>query len=75
LGQGLLAKNLVDSLGCAGDRWRGDDGMRSRKQLKVLVRVGEGVVGYERRNVAMLGLFGAEKFAAGRSIEEEIGDG
>ena len=49
--------------------------MRGGEQLEVLFRVGQGVVGDQRRHVGQLGGFGAEKFAAGRSVEEEIGDG
>ena len=41
----------------------------------MLLRVSQGVVGDKRRHVGQLGGFGAEKFAAGRCIEEEIGDG
>ena len=49
--------------------------MRGREQLEVLFRVGQGVVGDQRRHVGQFGRFGAEKFAAGGSVEEEIGDG
>ena len=44
-------------------------------QFEVLFRMHERVMGDQRGDVGQLGGFGAEKFAARRGVEEEIGDG
>ena len=75
LGQRLFAKDLVDALGGARYGRRGDDGVRGREQLEVLLRMGQRVVRDQRRHVGQLSGFGAEEFAPRRSVEEEIGDG
>ena len=75
LAEGVFAKDLVDALGGARDRRRGEDGVGGREQLEVLFRVDERVVRDERGDMGELSGLGAEEFAACRRVEEEIGDG
>ena len=75
LRQRVFAEDLVDALGGAADRRRGDEGVGGGEQLEVLLRMGQRIVRDQRGHVGQFGGFGAEKFAPGRGVEEEIGDG
>ena len=44
-------------------------------QFEVLLRMGQGVMGDQRRDVGQLSGLGAEKFAPRRGVEEQVGDG
>ena len=75
LGEGVFAEDLVDALGGAGDGGRGDDGVGGGGELEVFLRMDEGVVGDEGGDVTEFSAFGAEEFAAGGGVEEEVGYG
>ncbi len=47
----------------------------AESQLEVLLRMGQRIVCDQRRDVRQLGGLGAEKFAPGRSVEEQVRDG
>ena len=51
----VLAEDLVDALGGAGDGRRGDEGVRGGDEFEVLFRMGQRVVGDQRGDVRELG--------------------
>jgi hypothetical protein len=73
--EGIAAEDLVNALGGLTDRWRYEQGVGSRVELEVHFRMGECVMRNERCYMRELSGFGAEKFAAGRGVEEEVADG
>ena len=70
----LLAEELVDAIGEAFDGRAVDDLLRRRRENELLAGIGERVVRDERSDVAKLGGFGFQKFAASRNGVEKIGD-
>ena len=75
LAERLLAEDLEDAFGGAGDGRRGEDGMAGGEKIELLLRMGQRVVRDQRGDVGQLSGFGAQKFAPRRRVEEEIGDG
>jgi hypothetical protein len=70
----LLAEELVDAIGEAFDGRTIDDLLRRRGEDELFGGIGERVVRDERRDVAELGGFGFQKFAARGDGVEKIGD-
>ena len=67
LGQRVLAEDLVDALGGARYRRRGDEGVRGREQLEVLLRVDQGVMRDQRRHVGQFGAIRRGEICAARA--------
>jgi hypothetical protein len=75
LAEGFLAKDLEDALGGASDGRRGENGVAGGDEIELFFGMGQSVVRDQRGDVGEFSGFGAEKFAARRSVEEEIADG
>ena len=68
----LFAEDLKDPVRGLGHRRRYQQGMRGRVQLEVLFRMSQRIVRHQSGDVRELGGLGFEKFAPGRSVEEQI---
>src|SRR5208282_752240 len=73
--EGFASEYLVDAFAMIGHGRRDQQGIRRGVQLKMLLRMRQGVVGYERSNVRKLGRFRSQKFLARRSIKKEVANG
>ena len=70
----MLAEELIDAIGEAFDGSAVDDLLRRRGENELFAGIGERVVRDERSDVAKLGGFGFQKFAARGNGVEKIGD-
>jgi len=73
--ESVAAEDLIDALGRLAHRRRCQQRVGGGVKLEVDFGMGERVMRHQRGYMSEFGGFGAEKFAAGWRVEEEVADG